>query len=281
MSHGPNIFSYDHYRQFLKDWFAFMKENHEGFSLRTFSLWAGFKSPNHFQLVAQGKRNITHETLPKFLKVLKLKRKEQKYFESLVAFNQAKAPDEKAMRLQQLAQITKKYGIHLKNEQHEYLMHWYYPVIREWVTTKHFIPNPTTIAKKIGHGVTTRQVKEALEKLLALGLIKKDQQGKLVQNAESLTTGEEASETSSYLYHDQMLALARQAMREQSPQERYLAGITLACSQKDLAELTQILNDCRQQVLAYLEERANKTNDDTVYQLGLQLFRITKSGDRS
>lgn len=278
---SPNIFSYDNYRSFLQDWFAFMKENKDGFSLRTFSLWAGFKSPNHFQLVVQGKRNITSETLSKFLKVLKLKRKEQKYFELLVAFNQAKAPEEKALRLQALAQLTKKYGIHLQGKQYEYLLRWYYPVIRELVTTQHFLPNATTLAKKIGHGITARQVREAIQKLLDLGLLKKDPRGKLVQNFELLTTGDEARDASAYVYHDQMLALARQALREQAPQERYVAGITLACSPKDLPELTQILNDCRQHVLGYLEGRVDKSKDDDVYQLGLQLFRITKQGGRS
>lgn len=271
----PNIFDHEDFRRYLEEWYLWMKECNEGFSYRAFSQWAGLHSPNHLQLVIQGKRNITKTTLPAFFKILKLNRRQQKYFELLVNFNQTKSFAEKARYLQEISAIVKRYGDGLKHEQYEYLLKWYYPVLRELVTTKDFREDRHMLAKRIGHGVTPRQVDEAIERLVVLGLLKRDGSKRLIQDTAILSTGEETKESAAYFYHDQMLSLARTALREQSPNERYLAGITLACTKHDVAEISQMLNEFRRNVLSYLERRKPAEKDDEVYQLGMQLFRVT------
>ncbi len=271
----PIIFDYENYRRFLEDWYFWMKECNDGFSYRAFSQWAGLHSPNHLQLVVQGKRNITKGTLPVFFKILKLNRREQKFFELLVNFNQTKTSGEKARYLQEISLFVKKYGDGLRHEQYEYLLKWYFPVLRELVTTKDFREDRHALARRIGHGVTPRQVDEAIEKLLALGLLRRDGTKRLVQDAAIISTGQETKESAAYFYHDQMLSLSKTALREQPPDERYIAGITLACRKEDVAEISQMLNDFRKNILDYLERRPVVGKDDEVYQLGLQLFRIT------
>lgn len=273
----PEVQDYENYRDYLHDWYGWMKESNSQFSYRTFSKWAGFKSPNQLQLVIQGKRNITRQTLGIFTRILKLKRREARYFELLVNLNQASTPEAKANYLQDISDYFKKHGDDLKHSQYEYLTKWYYAVIRELVTTAGFKPERHAIARKIGHGVTPRHVDEALEKLIALGLLTKDAKGKLRQAQTVVTTGAETQEVASYFYHDQMLKLALAALRKQMPSERNFSAVTLACREEDVPEISQILNDCRQQVLAYLENRG-RCQDEDVYQLNLQLFRVTKKG---
>ncbi len=270
----PYVLKYENYREFLRAWYAWMKETKPGFSFRAFSQWAGFASPNQLQLIMQEKRNITPATIATFIRVLKLKRREATYFSLLVNLNQATTPEAKAGFLAELSAYFKRYCDNLKHGQFEYLMKWYYAVIRELVTTRSFKPERHAIARRIGHGVTPRHVDDALEKLVALGLLKKTAKGGLDQADAIVSTGPETESTASYYYHRQMMQLALAALDEQMPNERNFSGITLACREEDVPEIAQMLTDCRRQILSYLEGRGH-VEDDEVYQLNLQFFRVT------
>jgi uncharacterized protein (TIGR02147 family) len=270
----PDIFTYENYRSYLRDWYAWMKATKSGFSYRTFSLWAGFKSPNQLQLIIQGKRNITDATIAVFIRVLKLTRRERRYFELLVKLNQATTPEAKAAFLLELSSFFKRFKNNLKHNQFEYLTKWYYPVVRELVTTEGFRPDRHAIARRIGHGVTPRHVDEALEKLIELGLVVRRDDGTLAQADAIVTTGPETEAAASYFYHRQMIRLALEALEQQLPEERNFSGITLACRKEDILEIAQILTDCRRQILNFLENRG-KVRDDEVHQLNLQFFRVT------
>jgi uncharacterized protein (TIGR02147 family) len=270
----PNILDHENYRAYLKDWYIWMKETKSGFSYRTFSKWAGFKSPNQLLLIIGGKRNITAQTMGIFTKILKLKRRERHYFEILVNMNQADTPEAKANYIVEMANYFKKYKNNLKQSQYDYLTKWYYPVIREMVTTKWFKNDRRMLSRRIGHRVSPMNVDEAIEKLFSLGLISKDANGDLKQAEAVVSTGAETQAAASYFYHDQMMRLALDALRKQMPNERNFSAITLACRKEDIQEIAQILNDCRRQILTYLEARG-KVKDDDVYQLNLQLFRVT------
>ncbi len=271
----PNIFEYDNYRKYLKDWFLWMKESSPNFSFRTFSMWAGFKSPNQLQLVFQGKRNITSQTLPLFMKTLKLKHREQKFFELLVNYDQAPDNQSKARYLIEMSSYLKKHGNDIQHYQFEYLTKWYFPVIRELVLTKDFKEDKNFIASRIGHNVTPKQVDEAIDKLLQLGLLVRDKNGKLIQKDVTITTGAESAENAVYFYHDQMIRLAHDALTKQSPNERNITGITFSCSKDDLSEISMIIGDCRKQILSYLENKQSKSEED-VCQVNFQLFRVTQ-----
>lgn len=271
----PLLYGYDNYRAYLKDWYAWMKATNPGFSLRAFSMWTGLRSPNHLQLVFQGKRNLTKQTLPLFLRALKLKYREQRYFELLVNYNQTSDAASKARYLNELSAYLKKIGETLKHDQFEYLSKWYYPVIRELVATRDFKESRHWIAKRIGHGISPRQVDEAIGKLIRLGLLARDKNGRLVQGDAIITTGPESAESAVYLYHDQMIKMAHNALMEQPPSERNISGITFSCSKQDLPEISALIGDCRKQILNFLNKRDIRTEDEDVYQLNIQLFRVT------
>jgi uncharacterized protein (TIGR02147 family) len=271
----PNVTDYENYREYLKDWYCFMKESKPGFSYRAFSRWAGLKSPNQLQLIILGKRNVTPSTLAVITKILKLKRREKQYFELLVNLNQANTPEAKANYVREMSSYFKKYKNNLKHSQYEYLTKWYYAVIREMVTLKDFKYDRHFISGRIGHNVTPLHVDEAVEKLIHLGLLVYDKNRNLKQSQSIVTTGPETQAAASYFYHDQMMHLALDALRTQMPDDRNFSGITLACRQEDISEIVQIINDCRRQILAYLEGRGRVADDD-VYQFNMQLFRVTK-----
>ena len=102
MSRMHSLFEYMNYRDFLRDYYEEKKREHSFYSFRLFSQKAGFKSPNFLKLVIDGNRNLSKESVYKFVKALGLNKKESDYFENLVFFNQSESLEEKNAYLARL-----------------------------------------------------------------------------------------------------------------------------------------------------------------------------------
>src|SRR3990172_7163201 len=93
MSHAflrGDIFNYTDYRAFLADFYKEAKKT-KSISLRAFSKKAGFTSPNYPKMVMDGDRNLTEESITRFVSALELNKQEEEFFRNLVLFNQAKS----------------------------------------------------------------------------------------------------------------------------------------------------------------------------------------------
>lgn len=272
----PNIFTYEDYRKYLKDWYEWMKSTKPGFSYRAFSRWVGFKSPNQLLLVIQGRRNITINTLGKYFEILKLKHTERKYFELLVKFNQAQDMPTKSEYFREISLYWLKKGTMLEKEQLNYLSNWYYTAIREMVNLKGFREQGAWIVKQLGGLVTIPQARKALEILKELGLVTKDSDGKLKQTSNYVTTGDQVESVAAFLYHEQMIRLAMESLREKTSTERNLTALTFTMKKEDYENIVGEINDFRKRIIAALQNRPVQTEDTDLYQLNIHLFPIRK-----
>ena len=273
----PNIFLYENYRKYLGDWYTWMKTVREGFSFRAFSAWAGFKSPNQLLLVIKGARNISLTSLDKYCKVLKLKKGEQKYFELLVRFNQAKNMETQANYFKELSAFHLKRGSLLKSHQYNYLSIWYYSAIRELVAMRGFQDNSTWIAKKLGGLITPHQAREAIAALLDLGLLKRNEHRRLTQTSDYVTTGDETEAVAASLYHEQMIRMAQQALLKGDPAQRNLSALTFTIRPQDYASVIDDINDFRKRLIALLQHRNDTRSDACLYQLNVHLFPLSRN----
>jgi len=267
------IYTYRDYRMFLKDRFQQTKATNPVFSYRYFAKRAGYSSPNFLMLVIQGKRNLTEESIDRFSQALKLSARETKFFELLVNYAQAKDAERKQNYYQQLLAFPECARVRqLEKEQYEFLSTWYYPAILELVRLAEFQEDPNWIAGRLNHAVTPKQAREAIELLLKLKLLIRDEPGKLEISDQPITTGEEAQFLAAYSYHEQVIAHARVALTEQTPEEREFGGMTMALSLEQLNKVKGMIRDFRKLVIHYLSK---PQGDPTgVYQFNLQLFRL-------
>src|SRR6185295_13705882 len=83
------IFEYDHYRKFLRDFYDSRNDTSEKLSFRHFARLAGFNSPSFLKMVIEGSRNLSHESIRKIAEALRLNKEETQYFTNLVLLNQA------------------------------------------------------------------------------------------------------------------------------------------------------------------------------------------------
>ena len=276
MMQKPNIFHYENYRRFLADWYSWMKSSKKTFSFRSFSRWAGFKSPNQLYLVIREKRNISWSSLDTYCKILKLNKREKKYFELLVKLNQSKDLSLKTQYLKELSSHHLKQGFLLKKDQYSYLSNWYYPVIREMACLADFRDNPVWISKKLGGKITSQEAKQAIQTLLSLKLLKRDSKNKLLQTNHYVTTGHEIQMVASHIYHTQMSQLAMESLSTRKASERNFTALTFTIRQSDYATLVAEIDDFRKRFIDHLQNRPQKTRDESLYQININLFPIIK-----
>lgn len=272
-----NLFKYLDYRTFLRDWYVEAKERY-AFSYRVFSRQAGFRSSNIFKLVMDGDRNLTEESLKKFIRGIKLERDERDYFRNLVLFNQAKTHEDKNLyyrkliRSQQYSQLEP-----LAQDRYEYFSTWYHPVIRELLVAKDFDGTVEWIAKKLEPEVTPAQVKKSIELLEHLGFVERIDDADMWRQSTSLvTTGPESSSLIMLNYHQSILEMLKGQLPRVAQQNRDVSALTLGVIKKRLPQLKKRIQEFRREILQLVAE--DDCPDDVVL-LSIQMLPLTKLGN--
>jgi uncharacterized protein (TIGR02147 family) len=275
---GPNIFEYDDYRKYLRDWYAYSKERLKAFSFRYFSRQAGFQSPNFLKLVMEGQRNLSGESIDRFVKVMKLDRAQSAYFRHLVLMNQAASFEEKSFYAEQLLSVRPKGPLKiLAQAQYSYLSNWYNVPIREMVALRDFREDPEWIASRLSPSIKPAEAKKALEELQLLGLLKRDPDGRLVEAEGQVGFGDEIRLATVVQFHRSMMSRASEALDRVRPEEREVSGVTLAIGRDKVAQVKSLIQKFRKELLALGAEVGDA---ETVYQANFQFFPLTKAEGR-
>jgi len=273
-SKQPVIFEYDNYRLYLRDLYAYLKGSTSHFSYRYFSRKAGFRSPNFLKLVIEGKRNLSQESIERFAQALKLKKEEAEFFRALVHLNQAETIDERKHCAEQLMRFRPFRRIHpIRRDQFDYYSKWYHIAIRELTSIPEFSEDPAWIAAALMPPVSPGQARKALELLLGLGLVERDESGRLRQTDSLITTGDEVISASVADYHREMIKKGGEAIERFPASKRDISSVTVALSEKTFKEMKQSIQRFRKELLTM----ADKDKDpEAVYQINFQLFPLSK-----
>lgn len=186
----PNVTRYSNYRELLKALVEFKKFKRKTFSYRLLSKLTDVGSPNYFQLVIQGKRNLSDEVAHEVARVLNLSDDESNYFVALVKLAKAKDSEE-VHEIERLLQRTKAHLLSRRLTETELpaLSSWHRVILRGLVSLKDFEPNAEWIAKKLFSDVEPARIEAALELLTSAGIMKKDESGNYTVGDEILDTG--------------------------------------------------------------------------------------------
>lgn len=270
----PSIFQYSDYRAFLRDHFAYMKATHASYSFRTFSRLAGFNSPNFLQLVYDGKRNLSNESVERVANAFRLNKSETSFLSSLVRFNQAYTNEEKNEQFERMLQHRQYRKIRMiVPDQFEYYSKPFHIALRELVDTADFQENFDWISKRLRHRVSEKDVRDGLELLLKLGFLKRVN-GKLALSESSMSTSPEVSSLAVMNYHKEMLRMADEALDTVAPSERDMSSVTVAISAQQMKELKRRVTEFRNSLLSWLDSSTDKK--DEVLQVNFQVFPLTR-----
>ncbi len=274
---APNIFEYLDYREYLRDYYEAGKENLSAFSYRYLARLAGFSSPNFFKLVMDGDRNLSSVSVEKFANALKLGHEEKRFFEDLVAFNQAESVEERNEAFEQLAASQRfRRARRIDSSMFEYLSRWYHPVIRELAAREDFREDPEWVAERLNPQVPVDKVADSLELLLEMGLLQREADGTVTRGNPSLTTGHEVRSLAIGNYHRQMLARAEESIESIDRSLRDISALTVCIDPENVDDLKERIHAFRETLLDLCDR---DENPHTVFQMNFQLFPLSEVGE--
>ncbi|HEX7479011.1 MAG TPA: TIGR02147 family protein [Polyangiales bacterium] len=266
-----DVFKYLDFRQFLADLYELKKRR--GYSYRAFSRAAGLGAPNYLKLVVSGQRNLTAAMAERFAATCGLQGDGATYFERLVAFNQAKTTEERNASYAQLAAFRRYRQAHrLEHAQAAYHSKWYLPAIRELCASPDFKPDPRWIASVLRPAIEPAEAKQALDLLVTLGLLTRDEQGRLRQADPVVSTGAETQNMNVRNYHAEMMRRAAAAMELFPATERDISSLTLCVGPLALAQIKQRIQAFRRELIELAEGERGRSQ---ALQINFQLFPLS------
>jgi len=266
------VFEYADFRQFLKDFCDDKKKQNKRYSYRILSQKAGIASPNFYQQVIIGKRNLTKATVFKTCKALKLKDKESAFFENLVFFNQAKKGEEKDQYFTKIiaSQRSTTYKV-IDPKHYEYFQAWWHSIIRELVTIGNFKDDYAILGHKLKPRLNASQAKHSVQLLLKLGFIKKEKGG-YVHADPVIKTHNPISDYSVLRYHFTMLKLFIKHYEDRNTDERMSSTTTFGISEATFQAMKEKIRTFR----AELQEMARDDQaPEKVYQMNMNLISLS------
>lgn len=266
------IIEYIDFRQYMRDFYEERKRR-SAFTWREFSRIAGFSSSAYMKVVCDGASKLSKIGVERVGAAMGLTGFEMDYFRAMVKFGQADSEEKKKAAYGEMLAVAKQYKIRvLSGDLFEYYDSWRNPVLRELAP---LMPGatPGEIAKKIYVETSAQEVRESLDFLTKTGLLKKKEDGTLVQSETSVKGATDATRLALRGMHRQMSELATPAL-DLPKEERNFSGVTMGVSRESYARIVDVLNECRKKIVAIAGE---ESNIEQVYRVNLQLFPLTRN----
>ncbi len=274
----PNIFEYDNYRGFLQDAYEATKARDKKFSLRYFARVAGFKAHSFLSLVMQGKSNLSPDSIDKISKVFKMNSEQRRFFRNLVHSNQATTPEEKQFFSGEILKSRSERKIHqLDESQHQYFACWYYAVVRELVALPGFVEDENWIATHTLPHIKPEEARGAIEYLLKLGLLGRDENGNLIKKESIITTTADISSDLIASWHRDYLKRASESIDSTPPGRRDISSVSLCYSRENIQLIKEKIAEFRTEIVLLTLQEINR---DALYQLNIQFFPISDVADK-
>lgn len=270
----PDIFSYLDYRQYLFDIIVFQRQHLPGFSFRAVAQCIGSRSHAFMRKIIRRNLDLNRTCVPALSKYFRLKKNEQEYFQSIVAFDQARKVKEKERLLGRMLDLRQCQVIrYLSEKQYAYFSRWYMPVVRELVASRGYNDDPRWIADRIIPPVGVKKIVHALKLLASLKLISRDgKTGKWKLTDRVISSSPEVRSSAAIKYHYDAITLGREAIRRFESGRRDIRSVTLALSPAGFRAMKKRLRAFWREVLT---EAGMQKKTDRVYTVNTQLFPVT------
>ena len=270
------VTEYEDYRIYMQDYYNERKRT-SSFSWREFTRASGFTSPTYLKLVCEGKTRLSPQGAEKVGVAMELAGFELEYFEAMVTYCHAKTDQERKSAYEAMLELAANNKVKLVDaDAFKYFESWVHPVVRELAPVMSGA-TPGDIAKRCCQNVSAGQIRDSLDFMVRIGLLKKN--GDSYEQVDKHLKGTTSAVSVALRYmHQEMAHFAEEAIIRFTPSERNFTGLTMGVSAEDYKKILQELDICRKKVA---QIALNSRGTERVYRLNLQLFPLTWKEDNS
>jgi uncharacterized protein (TIGR02147 family) len=271
-----SIFDYLDYREYLRDHYDSNKARNSFFSFRYIAAKTGLDS-SFYVKVLQKQMHLSLKSLPRLTDFLNLNKKEIEYFTLLVRFNRAHNKDEMRLYFEKIIEFRELRINALDADKYEYFSKWYYVAIREILNYTRFVGDYKSLAARLNPPISEAKARKAIELLVKLGLVVKNDQGIFEQTNQFITTGESWDSIAIENFQREMLHLAEESINIIPKRDRETSTVTVSVSWPCFEAMKERLREFRKELL---EMARIERDPDGVFQVNFQIFPLTRV-DRS
>jgi len=255
----------NHSQLWLENLIAEKIKRNPQFSLRAFARMVDV-SPAVLSRILSGKRKLTFNLATRIADALVLGPVER---ETLYSFFLGSSLEEKTEE----EKVQKELSIDCFNAMKE----WYHYGITQLLYIESFKEDSKWIAKMLS--ITELEARMAIERLLRLEILDRDENGKLYRTATHLSTTTDIASAGIRHFQKQILEKSIESLESVDVLERDITSITIAINEERLAEAKQEIKKFRLKMAEFLGT-GEKTR---VYNLGIHLIPLSKSinGDKN
>jgi uncharacterized protein (TIGR02147 family) len=267
------IFDYLDYREYLKDHYDHNKARHSFYSFRYIAAKTGLDS-SFYVKVLQQQMHLSLKSLPPLINFLGLNKKEGDYFTLLVRFNRVQNKEEMRQYFEKIIEFRELRTTTLDAEKYEYFRKWYYVAIRELLNCYRFDGDYKSLATKLNPPITEAKARKAVELLVKLGLVIKDDNGIYKSTDRFLTTGETWNSIAIENFQKEMIHLAEESINNIAKHDRETSTLTLSVSWPCFNVIKERLREFRKELMDIAK---TEQTPDGVFQVNFQIFPLTGS----
>lgn len=271
-----SVYEHTNYRHFLKEYYEARKAE-TGFTYRDFAKLTGMNSTSWLLHLIKGTKNLSPDSTARVTKALKLGRAETEYFELMVSFTQAKNSAARDQAYQRMLRLKRKLKIiKIGEDQYDYYLKWYHPVVRSLVTKVDFgqgtaKPDYAALARCLVPAITPAEARKSVKLLERLGLIALGPDKRYTREDAAVTSGDEVASLNVINYHKQVSRLAEAAHDRAAREERDISALTLGVGETEFKAIKARIQAFRKEVM---EMALASKEADRVYQLNFQFFPV-------
>lgn len=267
--------------EYLKDVYLSRREKNSSYSLNSYARDLGI-SKSFLSRIFSGERPLSMKLAVQISAALDLSEAQSR--QMLLSVVQASTKN---------AKISRKVKAHLEQslaedaelaegdilyttveiEHFKAMANWHHLALLNIVTMKNFKSQPSVIAKQLG--ITTVEVKEAIDRLIGLGLLS-EVDGALKRSTKNMYFKTHKSEYAVRHFHNQMINKAKEELKNTAQKDfnnRLINGITFSCGKEQIELIKEKIDQFQDEIL----KLASAGEREELYQMNIQYFPLIKS----
>ena len=269
-----DIFQFTHFRKYLDEYQAVRVQTDPEFTRAGACALLGLpKTRSYYNDIVKGKK-LTGRMIPKFVEVLGLNKKEAKYFETMVNFDQAKTTTERNAFFDELIKLHPDPHHILNEDAYEYYNHWYNSVLFTALDVMDVSDDLEPIQKRIFPKVSVGTLKRSLELLERIGFVRKNEDGFWKSSRDSVSSGAYNNNDLVRQYQLQCFELSKQALLADDDNPSDMGTFTFSVSDDAYKEIALEIQNLKAKVRKIITQ--DKKEATGVHQLNIHLFTNLK-----
>lgn len=271
-----SVYLYFDNREFILDELAEKRSRNPRYSIRAAAKQLGVNSGTLTRIL-NGTRRLGPELLPKVIAFLGLKRKEAEYFKLLVQFNQTADPAAKRAYYKELLKRRGENRRIIPEEHYTFFTEWYFSALHELIRMHPGMRDFKKLGALLNPPVTESMARKAIETMVRLGFVKKNDKGGFCATDQFITTAETWHSVAIHSFQVTMAGLAAEALDRFPKQERDFSTLTIGLSDASFEKARSVLKTAWEEIAA-IEKRDD--SPERVYHVNLQMFPLSNRIDK-